>query len=56
VSVWLLVLLKVGSLLGTVLGAKTALRLPGWALKLVIVVLILTGAAATVVKAGQIAR
>jgi uncharacterized membrane protein YfcA len=37
-------------------GAKTALRLPGWALKLVIVVLILAGAVATVAKAGQIAR
>ena len=56
VSVSLLVLLMLGSLIGTVLGAKTALRLPGWALKLVIVVLILAGAVATVAKAGQVAR
>ena len=49
-------LLMLGSLIGTVLGAKTALRLPGWALKLIIVVLILAGAVATVAKAGQIAR
>jgi hypothetical protein len=56
VDIWLLVLLMLGSLIGTVIGAKTALRLPEWALKLVIVVLILTGAVATVLKAGQIAR
>jgi len=56
VSVSLLVLLMLGSLIGTVLGAKTALRLPGWALNLIIVILILAGAVATAAKAGQIAR
>lgn len=56
VSVWPLVLLMIGSLLGTVAGAKTALRLPEWALKLLIVVLILTGAIATILKAGQAGR
>ena len=51
----LLVLLMAGSVVGTVTGARTALRLPQWALKLVIVVLMLAGALATVVKAGRIA-
>lgn len=45
-------LLMLGSLVGTVLGAKTALRLPQWALKLIIVVLISAGAVGTVLKAG----
>jgi len=49
----LLALLMAGSLVGTVIGARTALRLPQRALKLIIVVLILTGAVATVVKAGS---
>jgi hypothetical protein len=56
VSVRPLVLLMLGSLIGTVIGARTSLRLPEWALKLVIVVLILAGAVATVLKASQIAR
>ena len=51
----LLMLLMAGSVVGTVLGARTALRLPQWALKLVIVVLILAGAVATIVKAGRMA-
>ena len=55
-NVSLLVLLMVGSVVGTVVGARTALRLPPWALKVVIVVLILAGAAATVVKAAQLGR
>jgi uncharacterized membrane protein YfcA len=50
----LLALLMAGSLVGTVIGARTTLRLSPWALKLIIVVLILAGAVATVVKAGQI--
>jgi len=52
VSWTVLGLLMLGSLVGTVLGAKTALGLPQWALKLIIVVLILTGAVGTVLKAG----
>lgn len=52
VSPSLLALLLVGSLIGTLLGARTALRLPAWALKLVIVVLIMAGAVATVLKAS----
>jgi uncharacterized membrane protein YfcA len=55
-NVSLLLLLMVGSVVGTVIGARTALRLPQSALKLVIVVLILVGAVATVVKAAQIAH
>lgn len=51
-----LVLLMVGSIVGTLIGARTSLRLPQWALKLTIVVLILAGALATVVKAGHIAH
>ena len=52
----LLALLMLGSLVGTVLGAKTAMRLPPWALKLSIVVLVLAAAVATVLKAGQAPR
>ena len=52
----LLVPLMVGSIFGTVIGARAALRLPAVALKGTIVVLILAGAVATVVKAGHIAR
>ena len=49
----LLVLLMAGSVVGTVIGARTTLRLPPWALKLAIVVLLLAGALATVMKAGR---
>jgi uncharacterized membrane protein YfcA len=47
-----LLLLMVGSVIGTVIGARTALSLPQWALKLIIVLLILAGAIATILKAG----
>jgi len=52
----LLGLLMIGSVVGTVVGARTTMRLPEGALKLIIVVLLLAGAVATVLKAGQIAR
>ena len=55
-DVSLLALLMVGSIVGTVIGARTTLRLPESRLKLVIVVLILAGALATVIKAGQAAH
>lgn len=48
----LLGLLMAGSVVGTVIGARTTLRLSQWALKITIVVLILAGAVATIVKAA----
>lgn len=48
----LLGLLMAGSVVGTVLGARTTLRLSQRTLKLVIVALILAGALATIVKAA----
>lgn len=55
-DVSLLAMLMIGSVVGTVIGARTALRLPESGLKLAIVALILSGALATVIKAGQAAR
>ena len=52
----LLGLLMIGSVVGTVVGPRTTMRLPERALKLIIVVLLLAGAVATVLRAGQIAR
>jgi len=52
VSWWLVAMLLLGSLVGTVLGAKTTLIVPDRVLKLTIAVLIMAGALATVVKAA----
>lgn len=54
IRVSLLVLLMIGSIAGTVVGARMAMRLPERVLKLIIAVLLLAGAVATVLRAGQI--
>ncbi len=52
VSWWVLLLLMVGSLVGTVLGSKAAMIVPERELKFAIAALIVIGAVATVLKAG----